>query len=57
MKITKKHIVQLVKEELTGKSHLLEEMAENDIQKIRNIIRREIAAVFFELFKKRSVWI
>lgn len=41
-----------------GESILIrEELDKNDIKEIRDIIRHEIADVFFTLFKKRANWI
>jgi len=33
-----------------------EELSVSDVNGIRDIIRKELAKVFFDLFKKRSVW-
>ena len=33
-----------------------EELSVSDVNNIRDIIRTELAKVFFDLFKKRSVW-
>lgn len=34
-----------------------EELDKNDIEEIRDLIRHELADVFFQLFKKRATWI
>lgn len=57
MKITKEHIIQIVNDEMNGGHCINEELSFKDIDMIRDLIRREISLVFFELFKKRSVWI
>lgn len=36
---------------------LVEEITADDYDKLRDIIRSEIALIFFTLFKKRNVWI
>ena len=52
---------QIVKEEILikkygGISVINEEINERDEDKIRKIIRQEVSAIFFELFKKRRSW-
>ena len=52
---------QIIKEEILikkygGISVINEEINERDEDKIRKIIRQEVSAIFFELFKKRRSW-
>ena len=52
---------QIVKEEILihkygGISLVNEEVTNEDEDKIRKIIRQEVSAIFFELFKKRRSW-
>ena len=52
---------QIVKEEILikkygGVSVINEEINERDEDKIRKIIRQEVSAIFFELFKKCRSW-
>ena len=52
---------QIVKEEILirkydGISVINEEVTNEDEDKIRKIIRQEVSAIFFELFKKRRSW-
>ena len=59
MKITR--LKQIVKEEILirkydGISVINEEVTNEDEDKIRKIIRQEVSAIFFELFKKRRSW-
>ena len=59
MKIDK--LKQIVKEEILihkygGISLINEEVTNEDEDKIRKIIRQEVSAIFFELFKKRRSW-
>ena len=59
MKITR--LKQIVKEEIlihkyNGSSVINEEVTNEDEDKIRKIIRQEVSAIFFELFKKRRSW-
>jgi len=57
MKITKTQIEQLVREELSSNSLLNEELDSADFEVLRKFIRKEIAAIFFDLFKKRGTWV
>ena len=59
MKITR--LKQIVKEEIlihkyNGISVINEEVTNEDEDKIRKIIRQEVSAKFFEVFKKRRSW-
>ena len=53
---------QIVKEEILfykkfGNVPIInEEVTNEDEDKIRKIIRQEVSAIFFELFKKRRSW-
>jgi hypothetical protein len=56
-----KKLKQIVKEEILiykygGVSLVNEEITNEDEDKIRKIIRQEVSAIFFELFKKRRSW-
>ena len=56
-----KKLKQIVKEEILihkygGVSLVNEEITIEDEDKIRKIIRQEVSAIFFELFKKRRSW-
>ena len=69
MKITKKRIKKIIEEEVitlmterivskVDSKHLLnEELTKEDYQEIKDLIRAELAAVFFDLFKKKQIWI
>ncbi len=39
-----------------GRENLNEEIEAKDIRIIRSIIRKEVSAIFFDLFKKRKTW-
>lgn len=57
MNLQYSHIKSIVKSEMTGVDTLNEELSPDEIEKLREMIRREMSFVFFQLFKKRSVWI
>ena len=53
-----KELKQIVKEEIHNEKLGIfkEEVTNEDEDKIRKIIRQEVSAIFFELFKKRRSW-
>ena len=65
MKISKATIKQIIKEEIIKElqkeqqlqKRLDEALTKQDYMEIKDIIRAEIAAIFFDLFKKRAIWI
>jgi|TARA_B110000483_G_scaffold75420_1_gene93883 hypothetical protein len=60
--MTKRDLYNIINEEISyakyGVSHSLvtEEFNESDKDLIRKIIRQEVSAIFFDLFKKRKSW-
>ena len=58
--MTKERIKEIIAEEIEnvkwGKSSINEELEPADERAIRDIIRKEVSAIFFELFKKRKTW-
>jgi len=57
----KRNIIQrIIDEEIEnvkwGKTQLNEELEASDIRELRAIVRKEVSAIFFELFKKRKTW-
>ena len=56
----KSQIIKIINEEIEnvkwGKTQLNEELEPKDIREIRAIIRKEVSAIFFDLFKKRKSW-
>ena len=61
-KMTKNELYDIINEEIRdfkyGVNHFLikEELNESDRDEIRKIIRQEVSAIFFDLFKKRKTW-
>ena len=54
--MTQNELKKLIKEEV--ENHRLQEaLDKKDMAEIRQLIRTEIAAVMFDLFKKRAVWL
>lgn len=53
-------IYKIIEEEIEntkwGKESLNEELEPKDIAKLRKIIRTEVSAIFFDLFKRRKSW-
>tara|TARA_Y100000401_G_scaffold115627_1_gene119691 strand:- start:183 stop:371 length:189 start_codon:yes stop_codon:yes gene_type:complete len=60
--MTLKKLKQIIKEEIDNQKYgidiflMNEEVTNEDEEKIRKIIRQEVSAIFFELFKKRRSW-
>lgn len=58
LKMKRKQIEKIISEEIENVKwgRINESIEQSDISKIRAIIRREVASIFFELFKKRKTW-
>tara|TARA_B100000424_G_scaffold203252_1_gene160343 strand:- start:320 stop:451 length:132 start_codon:yes stop_codon:yes gene_type:complete len=41
---------------MKAKKKITEKLDNNDLEQIRKIIRQEIAELFFDLYRKRTVW-
>jgi len=56
--MTKRELYDIINEEIVNvkKGTINEELNESDRDLIRKIIRQEVSAIFFELFKKRKTW-
>ena len=56
--MTKRRLLEIIDEEIqhTKWGFVNEEITNEDEKKIREIIRQEVSAIFFDLFKKRKMW-
>lgn len=45
-----------MKKTITNKKFIKEELDKKDIVKLRQIIRDEIANIYFQLYRKRAIW-
>jgi len=56
--MTKSRLLEIINEEITNVKWGMvnEEITSEDEKKIRDIIRTEVSAIFFDLFKKRKTW-
>lgn len=54
----KSQVIEIIKEEIDNVKwgRINEDVEPADIAKIRAIVRKEVSAIFFELFKKRKTW-
>jgi len=54
----KSQVIEIIKEEIENVKwgRVNEDIEPADIAKIREIVRKEVSAIFFELFKKRKTW-
>ena len=57
-KMTKKELLNIIDEEIQHVKwgFVNEEITNEDEKKIREMIRQEVSAIFFDLFKKRKMW-
>ena len=39
-----------------NKKHIKEEITPSDVKLLRKLIRQEIANIYFDLYRKKSVW-
>jgi flagellar biosynthesis/type III secretory pathway chaperone len=56
--MTKKELYNIIDEEIQNvkMDKINEEITESDERLIRNLIRQEVSAIFFDLFKRRKTW-
>ena len=56
--MTKRELYDIINEEIVNvkKGTINENLNESDKALIRKIIRQEVSAIFFDLFKKRKTW-
>ena len=56
--MTKKELLEIIDEEIHNVKlgNISEELSESDEDEIRKLIRTEVSAIFFDLFKKRKSW-
>ena len=56
--MTKQRLLEIIDEEIQHAKWgiINEEITSEDEKKIREIIRTELSAIFFDLFKKRKTW-
>lgn len=55
--MTKKHLQEVIRETTEEIRTLNELLDREDIDLIRLYIRRELAQIFYDLFKKKNIWI
>jgi hypothetical protein len=56
--MTKRRLLEIIDEEIqhTKWGFVNEEITNEDEKLIRELIRQEVSAIFFDLFKKRKMW-
>jgi len=56
--MTKQRLLEIIDEEIQHVKwgFVNEEITNSDEKKIRDMIRTEVSAIFFDLFKKRKSW-
>jgi|TARA_B100001094_G_scaffold138278_1_gene133864 hypothetical protein len=56
--MTKRELYDIINEEIINvkNNNINEEITNEDEKLIRELIRQEVSAIFFDLFKKRRMW-
>mgnify|MGYP001163635415 FL=1 len=55
--MNKTKLLEIIDQEIINiKYGVNEELSDRDEDKIRKLIRQEVSAIFFDLFKKRKSW-
>ena len=56
--MTKRELYDIIDEEIQNVKldKITEEITNDDEKVIRELIRQEVSAIFFDLFKKRKMW-
>lgn len=56
--MTKRELYDIINEEIQNVKldRISEEITNEDEKLIRELIRQEVSAIFFDLFKKRKMW-
>jgi len=56
--MTKRELLEIIDEEIANikLGNINESLSESDEDEIRKMIRTEVSAIFFDLFKKRKSW-
>ena len=56
--MTKKELYNIIDDEIQNVKldRISEEITNEDEKLIRELIRQEVSAIFFDLFKKRKMW-
>ena len=56
--MTKRELLNIIDEEIQNVKldRISEEITNEDEKLIRELIRQEVSAIFFDLFKKRKMW-
>ena len=56
--MTKRELLNIIDEEIQNVKldRITEEITNEDEKKIRELIRTEVSAIFFDLFKRRKTW-
>jgi len=56
--MTKRELYNIIDEEIQNVKlgRINEEITKEDEKELREIIRQEVSAIFFDLFKKRKMW-
>jgi len=48
---------RIVREEMRGDRIVTEELSSDEEKRVRELVRRELSDVFYDLFKRRGFWV
>lgn len=57
MTVSEKTLREVVRAEMRGRQVLSEELTSDEERQVRELVRRELSEVFYDLFKRRGFWV
>jgi len=57
MRLSEDALRRIVREEMRGDRIVTEELSSDEEKRVRELVRRELSDVFYDLFKRRGFWV
>lgn len=57
MRLSEDTLRRIVREEMRGDRIVTEELSSDEEKRVRELVRRELSDVFYDLFKRRGFWV
>lgn len=57
MRVSEDTLRKIVREEMQGDRIVTEELSSDEEKRVRELVRRELSDVFYDLFKRRGFWV
>ena len=57
MRLSEDTLRKIVREEMRGDRIVTEELSSDEEKRVRELVRRELSDVFYDLFKRRGFWV